>query len=94
MGIRDQGKWYVGFIWVCLLLPVMLYPVLYGVLDHENHESRALMLWKDVTESDWLTLFPKLETFIEDNIPYKNEAVSLISCIDENVFGDSFNIPW
>lgn len=91
MDNRNSGKRYIVFFWICLLLPVLLYPFLYGELDHDNHESRTLMTWKDVTESTWMTLFPKLEIFIEDNTPYKNEAVDLLSFIDEKVFGDSFN---
>ena len=91
MNNRNRSICYICFIWVCLLLPLLIYPFLYGILDHENHESRALTQWKDVAESDWLSMFPKLESFIEDNIPYKNEVVGLISCIDESVFGDSYN---
>lgn len=81
----------VGFI-VILLLPVAIYPVITGRLDHNNYENRSLMTWDKVcSESSWRSLFPNVEKYIEDNIPYKNECVGLIDKVDEDVFHDLYN---
>lgn len=77
--IRKQGIAYIIFIWVILLVPLFLYPFVYGWLDHENHENRALTSFKDVRASDWMTVFPVMESFFEDNMPYKNEATGAIA---------------
>ncbi len=82
---------YILFFWIVLLVPILLYPAVYSRLDHVNHENRALVSWEDVTDSNWKDFFPKLESYIEDNIPYKNESIKFLSQVDKIVFRDSFN---
>lgn len=65
--------------------------MVYGRLDHENHESRRLTSWEDVKACGWTTLFPTLQDFLDDNMPYKNEAAEILTAIDKDIYGDTYN---
>ncbi len=79
-----------GFLFA-LLFPMILYPLIKDKLDHDNHENRELMTVEGLAGSDWTTFFPALETFIDDNMLYKNESIKAIKWVDENIFHDLFD---
>lgn len=85
-----ENIYIVGFLTV-LILPMVVAVIIWNRLDHSNYENRQLTTWEQVAETEWSNFFPVLETYIQDNVPYKNECVSVINDIDLYIFHDFFD---
>lgn len=82
---------YIVCFFAILLMPLAAYPLLRDRLDLNNYENRTLMTAEELSESDWKSFFPNLERAFEDYMPYKNESITVINWIDENIFHDLIN---
>lgn len=80
----------VGFL-MMLIMPLVIYPFVWGELDHNNYENRELTGWETVKNSDLFQLPMNLENFLIDNMPYKNEMVLLNKKIDLTIFHDLYD---
>lgn len=52
----------------------------------KNSENRALKEFPDLSQESYLSLFPDLDAWYKDSVPFKNDAVSLLNSIDYALF--------
>ncbi|MBR0451768.1 MAG: hypothetical protein IJI78_07220 [Oscillospiraceae bacterium] len=87
--MKKKGKLLILVFMAMLILPVLAYPVLAQFIDTENHENRVLAEFPSV--SDGADYFSKLTVWFNDNLPYKNQLVSLHSSLFMSLFNTTPN---
>ena len=77
------------FIAVFLVMTLALYPVYhltYDMWDHTNYENRNYTTFEDVRNAPSSEKSGVIDSFINDNAPFKNELTSLNAGINLKVF--------
>ena len=73
-----------------LILPVLIYPLVSGHIDSENHENRVLAEAPDIRTSG-IRFFEDFGTYFNDHIPYKNQLVAVHSTLFMSMFKSTSN---
>ena len=78
------------FTAVFLVVTVGLWPVYlltYDMWDHTNYENRTLTTVQSVKDASFTEKSGRIDSFINDNAPFKNELTSLNAGINLKLFG-------
>ncbi len=87
-------KKYVQIVWIIsfailFVLPYPLYSLMGNVVDTTNYENRELAVKPELNLLD-LTSYPTAyDSYINDNIPFRNELVSLNSILNMRIYKKS-----
>lgn len=85
-----QVLWHVLFFGIILLIP-FTYVFVKNKLNNENSENRELAKFPTFTLKEFDEFPSGITAFIDDNFPYKNQAVSAIGLTEFNIFNTSRN---
>ena len=83
---RLQKIAYHIMFFAMLVIPIPLYFVVRGKLDHENYEYRTLAAFPDIRETGYTGFAKAFENWFSDHQPYKNELVEFGSYVKFYVF--------
>lgn len=78
------------FIAVFLGITLLLYPIYhitYGIWDHTNYENRSYTTADDVKNAPAKEKSSVIDSFINDNVPFKNEFTSFNAWVNLKFFG-------
>lgn len=78
------------FIAVFLIITLALYPVYrltYNMWDHTNYENRNYTTVDDIKKADIYDKSGVIDSFINDNVPFKNELTGINAWINLKIFG-------
>ncbi len=85
-----QILWHVIFFGIILLIPIT-YMLVKNKLNNENSENRELAKFPTFSVEEFEKFPSGITAFIDDNFPYKNEAVSIIGKTEYSLLNTSRN---
>lgn len=80
---------YIAAFVIIICLPWLPWFFLEKYIDVENNENRKLATRPTLTSDTYTTFADDYETYFNDNIPFRNNLVSLHNCLDYYVLKSS-----
>lgn len=77
---------FIVIIYGLVCIPTLIYPLVKKYMDLNNYENRELMKYEDVKKSNIVDIPSNFDSFINDNLAFKNELQKMRSRIKYNLF--------
>ncbi len=80
-----NSKIFIGIFLTLLIAPMVLFPLISGMIDTENHENRAYAEFPDILDNP--ADFPAgFDSWFNDRLPFKNQLKKIHSAINLALF--------
>ncbi|MEG1984196.1 MAG: hypothetical protein RR009_02845 [Oscillospiraceae bacterium] len=89
--MKRQHYILIALFLAILIVPSVLFPLLSGIIDTENHENRVLAEFPDIHTVGVTGLASAFDSFYNDHLPFKNQFTAFHSEIFLSLFNTTSN---